>query len=294
MIFQENLKSIKEDIKFTQIILVGFFLVALVGKLFLKISLSLEIFLGISFLFFLYRFFHPWRLKKVKTNQDLLRGYFFQTFLDICVLTLIIFYLGTSEWIGFSLYALTLGSSSLLLPKRELLFLILFTFLVYTGLVFAEYFELIPPHHFLPGLVGVHKHLNYLIIQIFTAAAFFFFLCGNLYVFAQKYRQTREELLEEKEELKKAHEELDEAKKVLEIKIQARTRELRELAESLEEQVKERTKELKQKLEELERFRRLTVGRELKMIQLKQEIEKLREKLKRFNSQSFNEENLKQ
>jgi len=46
----------------------------------------------------------------------------------------------------------------------------------------------------------------------------------------------------------------------------------------LEEQVKERTKELQEKVEELERFHRLAVGRELKMIELKKEIEKLKKK----------------
>jgi len=77
-----------------------------------------------------------------------------------------------------------------------------------------------------------------------------------------------------------SQEEIETAKAVLEIKVKARTRELRELAASLDEQVKERTKELQKKIEELERFSRLTVGRELKMVELKREIKKLEEELK--------------
>lgn len=71
---------------------------------------------------------------------------------------------------------------------------------------------------------------------------------------------------------------LEESKATLEIRVRARTRELEELTVSLEQKVKERTKELQDRLEELERIHRLTVGRELKMIELKEEIKKLKEK----------------
>lgn len=77
------------------------------------------------------------------------------------------------------------------------------------------------------------------------------------------------------EKVEERTKELEEAKSSLEIKVKARTRELEELAESLDEKVKERTKELQVKMEELERFQRLAVGRELKMVALKKEIKKI-------------------
>jgi len=67
----------------------------------------------------------------------------------------------------------------------------------------------------------------------------------------------------------------------LEIKVEARTRELRELTEGQEEMIKERTKELQEKINELEKFSRLAVGRELKMVTLKEEIEKLKKELEK-------------
>ncbi len=85
-------------------------------------------------------------------------------------------------------------------------------------------------------------------------------------------------------DLRKSKEALEESKASLEVRIQARTRELRELAQKLEEQVKERTKELQEKLGELEKFNRLAVGRELKMIELKEEITKLKEQLQKHDS----------
>ena len=90
-------------------------------------------------------------------------------------------------------------------------------------------------------------------------------------------RKTNKELFRRYHTIDSQSKKLEEAKASLEIRIQARTRELQELAEKLEEQVKERTKELQEKIGELERFSRLAVGRELKMIELKKEIKKLKE-----------------
>jgi len=77
--------------------------------------------------------------------------------------------------------------------------------------------------------------------------------------------------------LLEAQEEIEMAKTALEIRVQARTKELKELSDRLEVDVQNRTKELQQKIEELEKFSRLAVGRELKMIGLKEEIKKLKE-----------------
>jgi len=70
---------------------------------------------------------------------------------------------------------------------------------------------------------------------------------------------------------------LEETKSILEVKVQARTEELQELADALEDKVEMRTKQLSQRVNELERFYRLTVGRELKMIDLKKELKAIRE-----------------
>jgi len=77
-------------------------------------------------------------------------------------------------------------------------------------------------------------------------------------------------------DIKESHQNLEEAKAVLEIRVATRTRELQDLAQSLEEQVKARTNDLQEKMKELERFNRLAVDRELKMIELKEELKKLK------------------
>lgn len=91
---------------------------------------------------------------------------------------------------------------------------------------------------------------------------------------------TNDEISEVVECLKQMVEELENTKVVLEIKIEARTKKLRELAEGLEDEVKRRTKKIQEKMEELERFQKLAVGRELKMVELKEEIKKLKAEIK--------------
>jgi nitrate/nitrite-specific signal transduction histidine kinase len=81
--------------------------------------------------------------------------------------------------------------------------------------------------------------------------------------------------------LKESREILEDEKKVLEIRVRARTKELEEIAKSLDEKVRERTKELQQRVEELEKFHRLTLGREIKMIELKDRIKELEEQLRK-------------
>lgn len=70
---------------------------------------------------------------------------------------------------------------------------------------------------------------------------------------------------------------LQETNTVLEIKVNARTRELRELANRLEAKAQERTEELQSRVKELEKFRRFIVGRELKMMELKKELKRLQQ-----------------
>ncbi len=80
--------------------------------------------------------------------------------------------------------------------------------------------------------------------------------------------------------LKEAKEALEDEKMILEVRVKARTKELEELAQGLEEKVKERTKELQGRIDQLERFHQLTVGREIKMMELKKELERAHRKNK--------------
>jgi methyl-accepting chemotaxis protein len=82
------------------------------------------------------------------------------------------------------------------------------------------------------------------------------------------------------ENLQRSQAATEKTKQMLEVKVQERTKELQSLAGSLEEKVEEKTKELQKRINELEKFHNVTVGRELKMIELKKKVEELEKKIK--------------
>jgi PAS domain S-box-containing protein len=57
---------------------------------------------------------------------------------------------------------------------------------------------------------------------------------------------------------------------------------LKKAQKEMEKEIKAKTKDLEEKINELERFQKIAIGRELKMIKLKEEIEKLREELEKL------------
>ncbi len=76
--------------------------------------------------------------------------------------------------------------------------------------------------------------------------------------------------------LKKSKQAAEMSNEILEEKVKTRTKQLKELNETLEDKISQRTKEMERKVEEMEQFHRLSVGRELKMVELKKENEHLK------------------
>lgn len=77
---------------------------------------------------------------------------------------------------------------------------------------------------------------------------------------------------------------LEDERAILEIRVRARTYQLKEQAERLREENLRKTKEIRERLEELEKFHKLTVGRELRMIELKKEIARLKQEIENLKN----------
>lgn len=122
-------------------------------------------------------------------------------------------------------------------------------------------------------------------LQVLLLSLFFLFCVFGYLLIKSVIDEYREKVkLEESvrlrtKELEEAKKNLEEMNSILEVRVRARTEELQKLNSTLEQKVEARTDDLQEKIEDLEKFRSITVGRELRMIELKQEISALQDKI---------------
>ncbi len=279
ILFKETLASFEKDIGLTSAILICLSILALIVKFVFKYSIPPFV-LIILFIWVLIYFSYKFLIKQRKNQEELYSFYFRNNIFDIFILTVIIHYLGGVEWIGVFFYALILASSGNFLPKKKTYILYFITIFLYSALALLEYFQILPHMAVFGYPQELYRNPFFILTQILVSAASLFFISENCGSYSEKLKNKQRQLIN-------AQKEIDEAREVLEIKVRARTRELQDLTGKQEEIIKERTKEIQERIEELERFQKLSVGRELKMIELKEEIKTLKKELEK----SYGEEN---
>lgn len=189
--------------------------------------------------------------------------------IELTLITLIVYLTGGVEWIGVIFLLFPVVYASIVLPRKRALLVCALTGTYYTILAVLSYFNIIPFYSYWDLGVNLYQDSNYVITNILLATATFYSIgiAANLFTDLFKKRTL---------ELGKIRGELEEERATLEVKIKARTEELEFFTKELEGKVRERTEKLEEKMEELEKFNKLAVGRELKMVELKEEVEKLK------------------
>jgi len=272
LIFEEGLKSCETNIRFVLGIFIIFLLNATVIRFVLGVPFPSFIFFLLSVWVLIYLLYYYY-IRNKKDERNLNNFYFARSVIDLILITVAIHFLGGVEWIGAILYLSVLSWASAVLPKRKVFILSFMAIFFYLALALLEYAEFLPHRMSFDFPGEPYKDLIYIFVQILVLTIIFLFIGQNYGTLSDNFRKSQKKLLDSQDRLK-------EAKNVLEIRVQARTKELQELTKGLEKEVQRRTKEAQTKVEELERFKNLAVGRELKMIELKEEIEKLKKQNK--------------
>jgi len=229
------------------------------------------------FCLFLSPFLFDPLLKRQKSTESVENVCFAYWALNITLIASVFYFIGNIWWVGVLVFISPIIHSNILLPQKKGLALVVYAAACYTSLAFLEFFMIIPHHQFFSVSEDTLHNPFYLysslivILVLFPYAAY---LTGSSSQILRK--RTRE--------LGDVYEKLEDAKTTLEIKVRARTEELNEINKKLEQKVMERTKELKDRIVELEKIHQITINRELKMIELKKELDKFKKEKNNKNN----------
>ena len=255
------------------------FLLLIIFKVWLKIPLpgSLYFLIFILFLTTAILAFYLRRREEDEENKDIAL-HFLYNLLTVVILTAIVYYAGGITWIMPIFYSFTIVNSFWIYPRNLAILMLGWCCTLFTSLVILQYWHILPGIYIFKPQEQVFENFYYVLLTTFGALVVLFctgFFSNTFYtLFSDKI-----------EELKKTQRTLKETKKFLLKEVQERTKETERERGKLEKEVIKRTQELEsrrkgiqEKVQELEKFHKLAVAKEIKMIGLKEEINKLKRK----------------
>jgi hypothetical protein len=211
---------------------------------------------------------------------------FCQVVLDQLAYTLIYYFTGTIETIAFLLYFITILIASSLYKTRGIILAGVLAVFLYSGATLLDYYKVIPHIYPFAGETGWYGNMFMTRVKI-IGFAFYMAVAVIFSVFLSNLIRKREKSLREKSES------LGEQTRALTLQAQELTRTKDWLHEALAKsdktrieiqkakgELEEANRELKAKIEELEKYGKITVGREIKMSELKEQIKILEKRVK--------------
>jgi hypothetical protein len=215
-------------------------------------------------------------VKKQKTSKGINNLYFyFDILIELPVLSAIVYLLGGVEWIGAVFFFFPIVFTSIFFSRKRALIICSFASFYYLLVVVLPFLDLTSFSSYYPIEQDLYKEKTFVILNtIYLIFTFYLIsIIANIPVGMLKKKTNL---------LRKARNNLEEERKNLEVKVKKRTKELENEKARLSEKVKERTKDLQSRVDELERFHSLTTDRELKMVELKEEIANQKEEIKKL------------
>ena len=210
----------------------------------------------------------------------LLKSFLAYTVLDLALVTVVIYYGGGITWLAPIVYSYYIIFSFIVYSKTPAYFVLSCSIVFMLAATALTYLGIIPSQQVFPLGQDIYRDKNFVLVTSL-------FIIGSFYWIGY-YSNIFSNFLKEKvKEVNSVKSQLEAEKLMLETKVAERTRALQGERESLKKKVEERTEELEREREELERkvvelekFRKVAVGRELAMMNLKKEIKKLKGEIK--------------
>lgn len=218
---------------------------------------------------FIFRHF----INKQTTSKGINDLYFYYDILiELPILAVIVYLLGGVEWVGAIFFIFPIVFTSVFFSKSRALIVCSFAAFYYLIVVLLPFLNLIPFYSYYPIEQELYKDSTFIRLNI-VYFIFTFYLVSIIANVPVGMLKRKTQLL------RKAKGNLEEERKSLELKVKERTKQLENEKIHLSKKVEERTAELQGRVDELERFHSLMTDRELKMVELKKEINSQKEKI---------------
>jgi len=212
-----------------------------------------------------------------------------QVVLDQIIFALLFYFAGTIESIVYILFFINILVASSLFRIKGIIFSGLMSNILYVGIIIAEYNNIIPH---IQGFQGVIWAKNMYVIRniavsltLYMVATIIFaaFLSSLIRKREQALRQQRDQVIEQSQILTKQTQELTKTKNWLHNALAKSDKARLELFRAKEDQGKTNL-ELETRIKELETFNQISVGREIRMSELKEKIKSLEERNKELEA----------
>jgi hypothetical protein len=209
---------------------------------------------------------------------------------DAIIFAIIFYYGGTIESINFILFFVVILTTSSLYKTRGIILAGILCSVLFGGIILAEYYGLIPHIYAYKGAVwfGIPESTRAKVIGFIfymaVAVIFSAFLSNLFRKQIKNLRQERDKVTEQSKILTLQTQELTQAKDQIQGSL-VKSDVARRAAIQARDEAEKANLELNKKIDELEKFYKITIGREVRIVELKSEIKDLKDTIRKLEKE---------